>query len=166
MFLSPQQSLGHGPHCISTFRNKACPWHCITGLSPVHFWNTKVHFSPAHYTSSLSLWLVHGRMKLFFKATFMNNFKLRSLKVTIQVCVMWLLYTSKSVLSVSFEICFYAKISNILESWQAALERPDFVGCRVASGKCWRKFQALFVFLLGTSAPCSFTLLYSGYMFL
>ena len=135
------------------FGTKPAPdTHSSTGLGPVHFCKSKVHFSPTHYTSSLSLWLVHGRMKFFFKGTFMNNFKLCSLNFTIQVCVLWLLYASESVLSGSFKIWFYAEVSNILESCQAALERPDFVGRRIASGMCWRKFQALSVFLLGTSA--------------
>lgn len=51
VFLSPQQSLGHGPRCISSFRNKSCSWHWITGLSPIHFWNSR--FISLHLTRFL-----------------------------------------------------------------------------------------------------------------
>lgn len=80
VFLPPQQPPSQGPHCISTFRIKACPWLWLTGLSPMHVWNSEIHFSPDHYTSPLPLWLVHGRVKLLFKATFTNSIKPHSLK--------------------------------------------------------------------------------------
>lgn len=80
VFLPPQQLLGHGLHCISTFRSKAYPWLWLTGLSPMHVWNSEVHFSPGHYIPPLLLWLVHGRVKLLFKGTWVNSIKPHSLK--------------------------------------------------------------------------------------
>lgn len=59
----------------------------------------------------------------------MSNFKLCSLEVAIQVCVLdcFILQNESSVCPLKSVFC--AEISDILESWQAALERPVFVEC-------------------------------------